>query len=254
MKFLKSMALTFPFSLVTCPLGVPVAILHGIGFGAWMFLVELPLLILGSLGPILMFTLKSPFMLARGVAKYRKEIVEDLGVFALSLIAAPSVISRANNTPQGGRRPTVGAVAGALAAVYGVFGSAVVATFYYFPLASENVHSDPYHNFLRQHPMPFMALGVCQLFSLIYELGKNYWTSGAKPSQPEIPEAKVVAPQSHLTMFSKIQDKDKISEEEAWTFLREAVDIGKNGKMKLGDVDHLVKMISARAPTPAVVH
>ncbi len=84
---------------------------------------------------------------------------------------------------------------------------------------------------LQSHNTIILTLTATNLCSVLYEGGRAYcdYLFGKESSQSEVPEAKIVAPQSHLTMFSKIYDKDKVSEEEAWTLLVEAVAIGKDG-------------------------
>lgn len=254
LKFLGSSAL-FPVKLVVYPLMVPMAILQVIGSGAYVALVQLPMLILWNLGSIL----KLPITVPIAVGKWA---IRNRGSIAIFPFASIKV---AKDEGSDG-----GVVFGAMVFYLYCLVTAALTTSSSVPwiaLAETPLASLPssvwkLHQMGMIQPLHYVfaasaLLLASNVFVGLFMAGGAYYRylMSPKPSpKEEIPEAKVMAPQSHLTMFSKIQDKDKVSEEEGWTLLGEAVEVGKNGKMKLGDVPHLAKMICDRAPSTAVVH
>lgn len=257
-KFLKSVPGMFPFSLVTYPLMVPVAIAHGVG----LFLAvagELIAIVFENIGPILM----SPITVGKWALRNR-------GSIALFPFAAVKVtvdeLGRTKNTKEEGFEgflPTLSAL------YFFVLGSVAIVSDAHSHagsfLASIPITSLPGHlSYAAQSGMlqpahyvfaVLVFLCASNIFAGLFITGRAYYDylTGPEKGQSEVPEAKLAAPQGHLTMFSKISDKDKVSEEEGWQLLEEAIQVGKSGKMKLGDMSHLVKMVSDRAPTAAVV-
>lgn len=218
MKFLKSVAMV-PAKLFGYPVLSVVAAFHGLFYG---------------LGSLMM------------------GIIKNFGQVILLLFAPLSVAIRAKSNSG---LEVVGMVMTIVSAFALLFCNVPnISNFFGQPV------SDSLGMWLLNHNNIILTLTSMYLLSCLYEGGRVYanWWTGATPSQPEIPEANPpvggVAPQSHLTMFSKIQDKDNVSESEGWQLLKEAVAVGENGKMKLGEMPHLAKMVADRAPTSAVVH
>lgn len=250
MKFLKAMALVlvkavgYPFVMA------PMALLHGVG----MFCAGMGELI-GEAFKNIVPILASPITVPIAVGKWA---VRNRGSIALFPFASLKVASNGE----------MGAILATVAYLYVLV-----------PAAGINVSNIPWSSLaktplvdlpgslLAMHqmgmiqPMHYVSAALIALLTSnvlvgLYMAGRVYhnWLTSPAEAESEAPEAKVIAPQSHLTMFSKIQEKERVSEEEAWTLLKEAAEVGANGKMKLGDMESIAKMISARAPTPAVVH
>lgn len=215
MRFLVSKAL-FPVKLVVYPVMAVVAALHGVFAVAFAIIVG---------------------------------VVKNFGTIAMAPFASWSVARIENDKITPGTNdigfPYAMASSGHILVLMltGLIGA----------LASDHVISANTANMVYKGVAVLLTTNA---LSGLYEGGRAYanWWTGAKPSQPEAAEQKSMSPQSFLTMLDKIQDEDKVSEEKAWTLLDEAVQVGKNGRMKLGDMAHFVKMVSDRAPTPAVVH
>ncbi len=103
------------------------------------------------------------------------------------------------------------------------------------------------------------VLGVVwatNVLSCLYEGGRvycNYLTgsassrqAGAKPSRSETAEKKAMTPQTFLTMFSKIEERDSIPEDEADKIFADVISLMQDGKLKPKEVRQLCRMIAGR--------